>query len=162
MSEEMIIVKKQIDAVDCTDRTVEWCRLPYPGHPKGCPNYGRRRDCPPFAPHFLKKFSPPFYLVAVRFNLAAHAEKMKKKHPHWTEKQARCLLYWQPRVNKILRQACIELIKQLPPGFNFTLKPEAMRVNVITTAFKAGIPIKTRPGKYVWKIALIGKERSGR
>jgi hypothetical protein len=26
------------------------CRLPYPNHPKGCPNYGKRALCPPKAP----------------------------------------------------------------------------------------------------------------
>ena len=28
-------------------QTRESCRLPYPGHPHGCPNYGRGDECPP-------------------------------------------------------------------------------------------------------------------
>ena len=34
-------------------RARDWCRLPYPDHPRGCPNFGRRADCPPMAPLIL-------------------------------------------------------------------------------------------------------------
>ena len=31
---------------------VSLCLQPYPGHPRGCPNVGRRAECPPKAKPF--------------------------------------------------------------------------------------------------------------
>ncbi len=28
------------------------CQRPYPGHKKGCPNYGKKMGCPPHASRF--------------------------------------------------------------------------------------------------------------
>lgn len=28
----------------------DWCLIPYLGHKNGCPNYGQKKTCPPFAP----------------------------------------------------------------------------------------------------------------
>jgi len=156
----MLTVRIRLDSIDCTERAREWCKLPYPDHPKGCPAYGKRVDCPPQAKRFNEVFEPPFFLVAVRFDLTEHVAKMLKKHPKWTEKQAKCVLYWQKTVEKTLRQKCEKLISRLPNGFCYTLKPEAMGINVFTTAFKHGIPIETRPKQYVWKIAVVGKLNS--
>jgi len=156
----MLTVLIKLDRIDYTEKAREWCKLPYPDHPKGCPAYGRRKDCPPNAPRFHERFDPPFYLVAVRFDLAEHAKKMRVKHPDWSEKQARCLLYWQRQVDKQLKKECLKLLDKLPASFDYTMKPEAMGVNVITTALKIYIPIETKPQNYVWKIAIIGKRKN--
>jgi len=57
----------------------DWCKLPYPNHPKGCPNYGKRKNCPPNVPLIDKIIAPPYILVAIKFNLKEHMKKMKKK-----------------------------------------------------------------------------------
>ena len=136
-------------------RAREWCKLPYPDHPKGCLNYGKREDCPPQAPHIetFIDLTKPHYFVCQKFDLGAWANKMKEKHPEWSDRQARCCLYWQGHVRKLLR-ANIE--KNLKHGMIFTLCHEAMGVNVIKTAKQCGLDISVRPKNFVYKIALIG------
>lgn len=139
-------------------RARDWCKLPYPGHPNGCPNYGKRGSCPPQAP-FIEYWLGDYeklWLVCVEFNLAAHIDNMLFRHPHWTNRQAKCVLYWQPRMNAKLKEAIYQFIKR--PSKEVTYCPEAMGVNVIDTARKAGLPIETRPQKTVYKIALVVKQ----
>jgi len=55
-----------------SERTVKWCRLPYPGHPKGCPKYGLK-GCPPDAPPIgkLMRMDRSIYIAYSTFNLHA-------------------------------------------------------------------------------------------
>lgn len=48
-----------------------------------CPNYEKSWSCPPAAPYLKKELSKfrKFYLVYVQFDVAAHVEKVKAKHP---------------------------------------------------------------------------------
>lgn len=138
----------------------EWCKLPYPGHPKGCPNYGDPKHegvCPPSAPliHEFINTKLPIFLIVEEFNLALHVQKYKINHPNCTDKQAKCVLYWQNSVRSKLRKQC-EIFRHLHPDFIITLCPEAMGVNVIATAQIAKVPIKVKPEDIVYKIALAG------
>jgi len=140
-------------------RARDWCKLPYPDHPHGCPNYGRRASCPPRAPRVDDYFdlSQPVWLVAVEFDLQGHVDRMKRLHPGWSDRQARCVLYWQAGVNKELET----LVRYLGEnaGLCYTLCPEAMGVQVIKTANQVQIPVRPRPTSSVYKIALMGKFR---
>ena len=140
----------------------EWCKIPYPGHPKGCPNLCSGRDtCPPLAPKFLDVYDAkkPIYVVAQPFDLAAHVARMKAKHPEWSDRQARCVLYWQGGVRKLLRQKALEfkvrmeILRGHPLQIEYC--PEAMGVNVIKTAKRMSLPITTHPKELVWKIAMM-------
>ena len=137
-------------------RAREWCKLPYPNHPFGCPNYGMRDSCPPNAPLIQDyiDLSQPLWLTVIVFNLAEHILKMKQGHPSWSDRQAKCVLYWQGSVNKELRLQSSRFAKA--NNLLYTLCPEAMGVQVIKTAQLIGIPIKPRPTDYVYKIALLG------
>lgn len=135
----------------------EWCRLPYPDHPEGCPNYGNQKHfhCPPNAP-LIRDFidiERRVYLIIVEFDLLTHAMKYLAKG--WSKRQARCCLYWQNTVNKQLDTKC-QLFKWTHPDMITTRCPEGMGVNVITTAKLAGLPIKAKPKDIVYKIALAG------
>lgn len=135
----------------------EWCKLPYPDHPKGCPNYGYHKTCPPDAP-LIENFidiQKPMYLIVVEFNLGIHVRRMLQTHKGWSERQARCVLYWQAGVNKSLENECA-LFRWSHPFMLTTRCPEAMGVNVIATAQSVGIPIKVKPIEIVYKIALAG------
>lgn len=147
----------QIEKIIIDYRARDWCKLPYPDHPFGCPNYGVRNTCPPNAPLIENYFdlSQPLWFTIVAFDLSEHILKMKQKHPHWSDRQAKCVLYWQGSVNKELRLATTHFAKN--NGLAYTLCPEAMGVQVIKTAKLVGIPIKPRPIDYVFKIALLGK-----
>lgn len=101
--------------------------------------------------------SQPVWLVAVEFDLRSHVERMMHLHPGWSNRQARCVLYWQGGVNKELEDLARCFARSV--GRGYTLCPEAMGVQVIKTASRAGVPIKPRPVDLVHKIALIGETR---
>lgn len=136
----------------------KWCRLPYPGHPRGCPNIGRPPFCPPGSIYIVDYIdtTKSMYLVYARFNLAWHAEWMQKRHPGWSQRQCRNLLYWQQIVRADLKRAV-----KAATGFlrcdAATYCPEGQGVNVFVTARLAGIKLdKTRRIGIDHHIALIG------
>lgn len=138
------------------ERTREWCKFPYPGHPKGCMNYGKSEECPPKVKlvHEVFDLSKQHWFAVESFDLQEHAAKMKALHPDWSEAQQKCCLYWQNGVRKKQRQTCDEFIKN-HSGYIFTLIPEAMGVNVFRTMHRCGWKIRKNPD-FVYKVALIG------
>lgn len=136
-------------------RARKWCKLPYLDHPKGCPNYGRRVICPPQAPIWTNVMEGPYILIGVKFNLQKWIEKMKGRHPHWSDRQCRCCLYWQGKVRKRLREEC-EKIQKENPRLVVSYVPEAMGVHVFETCYKNGIKLQKNPQNIVWKIAILG------
>ena len=136
-------------------RARSWCRLPYASHKHGCPKFGKCALCPPKVCLF-KDFidtTKPMWLYYIEFDLAAHMAAKKQKHPKWTERQCRNLLYWQPTVNKELRML---VENACPENLARTFCPEAMGVNVIKTARNAGLNVSYRPRTLVYKIAIAG------
>ena len=150
----------RIERLVTSSKVGEWCLLPYPNHKGGCPNYGRK-GCPPGAGSIgdLVDLSQPIYLVAAAFNLEYQAEKMRKKYPHWTDRQCRCCLYWQGKVRAHLRRAA-----RAAMGFlgcdAYVYCPEGYGVNVFVTARLAGLKLdKTRRIKIDHHVALIGTKK---
>ena len=135
------------------------CGLPYPNHPKGCPNYNTNRgDCPPNAPYItdLLDLSRPVFMVWSEFDLAKHVEDMRKKYNDWTERQLRNVLYWQSRSKRQLESRARKLMI-LTGCDTVTYKPEANGVNVYVTASKTGLKLeKIKHLKTCHHIALIG------
>lgn len=139
-------------------RAREWCRLPYPNHPRGCPNYDTGRlSCPPDAPLVMDKFdlSKPHWFVVVEFNMKAHVEKLRAAHPDWTDRQLRCCLYWQGGVRKLLRQLSEDFVSR-NPGTEYTTCPEAMGVHVLKTLREFGVPVRKKITDTVYKVSLAG------
>lgn len=138
-------------------RARDWCKLPYPNHPRGCPNYGKKDGCPPQTPLFIDVIEPRL-LVAVKFDLGAWARRMKEKHPNWSDRQARCCLYWQGKVRKILREVCGYYSRRF--GHDAIIyKPEAMGVHVFATCATVGINLERNPQNIVYKVAIIGRKK---
>lgn len=142
-------------------RVCEMCRMPYPGHPKGCPNYGdpkKAYKCPPFVPYItdVLDFNHPMFLVHSEFNLELHASRMKTLHPNWSEVQARCVLYWQNRSRKQLSQRTTMFQTTIKANFVSTV-PEGRGVNVYATARHAGLKLERIKDITICKhVALIG------
>lgn len=147
--------------IDVTDKLIinsaarDWCVLPYPDHPKGCPNFGKKAICPPQVEYIEDWLVgvEELRFVCVSFNLKEHSERMLERNPHWSQRQARCLLYWQPKVNKALKSLVNTLVHE--NGLKITYCPEAMGVDVIKTAQSVGIPIEAPPKDIIHKIALV-------
>ena len=136
----------------------EWCLLPYPNHPKGCPNYGKKQICPPFSKPFNEIVEPPFHIVIENFDLEAQAKKMKKRHPEWSDRQCRNLLYWQKGVVKKLKGEAREFIKSQKDDLVLLEVPEANGVHVFDTCKNVGVVLEREP-KIVRKIMIIGKRK---
>ena len=135
-----------------------YCKLPYPNHPNGCPNFNKNPNCPPKVQIVEEVFdiNKDLFFVVEKFNLKTHVEQTKLNHPKWSELQLKNVLYWQGSVRKNLREKVIQYIHETDNSMIYTLLPEAMGVMVIDTAQKIGIPIERNPKNNVFKIALVG------
>lgn len=136
----------------------DWCRLPYPNHPKGCPKYGQSEGCPPRAPKVENVFdlSKPLFLINSEFDLAAHVERMRLAHPEWSDRQLRNVLYWQGTSRKQLKKR-VKQAAELVGADTFAMVPEAMGVNVYATAMLSGLKLERIKGlKTCRHVALIG------
>ena len=143
-----------------SEKTSDWCKLPYPGHSKGCPNFGKKKGCPPLASKIndILDITQNIYLVFSTFDLAAHIERMRAKHPDWSERQLRCCLYWQNKSRKDLDFNIKYCQGFLGPLVDITLDcPEATGVNVYATCYLAGLKLeKIRHLEIVHHVALLG------
>lgn len=136
-----------------------YCLKPYDGHPKGCPNFNnpKRPDCPPRAPKFDQYFdmNKSIYAIIIEFDLSSHVTRMKIANPNWSDKQARCCLYWQGSVRKELKKATAQFLKT-HPGYEISYTPEAMGLNVTETLQNVGINLEWPPIHKVCKVAIAG------
>jgi predicted metal-binding protein len=152
------------------DKTVRrLCREPYPGHPKGCPNWNKKAGCPPQAPFLYNVIDryQPIYVVWNRFDLGAHVARLKKAHPKWSPRQLTCCLYWQGTARKELRQKVLDEIADLDlcaysRSVEILYCPEACGLNVTATMKNIGIDLEWPPKRYAFQVALIGYPRSPR
>lgn len=143
------------------------CYRPYPNHKKGCPNYGKRPVCPPQAP-LLSEFLDLNYKVMavwVAMDFAAHVQRMKEKHPNWSQRQLECCLYWQGTMAKRLRrwteyQLTRTILFDTDKPLVATYCPEAMGVNVTETMKRfTQVRLEWPPQNIVYKISFVGVAR---
>lgn len=130
--------------IDYTMR--EYCTLPYPGHPEGCPHFGKRKECPPHAPlieHFMD-LSKPHYFLLIKGIHAPERSTEREEGVTW-ELSAESMLCTH-----------VKKFQESYPGTVFTLHPSAVGVDVFKTAKNIGIPLESHPEKTFHKIALIG------
>ena len=146
------LVKLSEVVYDVRARDGIWCKLSYPNHPKGCPNFPA---CPLKHPDF-KTVSDAYtwFAVVEEFDLKAHAEAMKLKHPEWSERQCRNLLYWQNGVRKRLFEKALHF-RHIGDIILTLTVPEACGVNVYETMAKVGIVIQRNPDT-VKKVMFLG------
>lgn len=134
------------------------CTKPYPGHPNGCPNFCKRPSCPPQAPLLpeVLDLSSTVCCVWNAFDLAAHVERLRARHPAWSNRQLRCCLYWQNAARKRLRERVDQLLEQ-QRGYIALYCPEGSGVNVTATMADVGIELEWPPVRVAHQVALVGK-----
>lgn len=137
------------------------CVRPYPNHKKGCPNYGRKKGCPPGVPMFdsFYDLSRPIYAIYNIFDFKGHVDRMRAKHPDWSKRQLECCLYWQGTARKKLKER-IEIFKRLA-GERYVVNavPEAMGVNVTETMKRVGVELEWPPINVAHQVAMAGMEK---
>lgn len=137
------------------------CARPYPGHPRGCPNFKVKPGCPPGAPPVERVFAAgaPLWAVVNEFDLGAHVARMRARHPGWSDRQLRCCLYWQGTARRQLEDK-IAALRAARPGLVVARCPEALGVNVTATLRLAGIDLEWPPVTIVRQVALAGSPAS--
>lgn len=136
------------------------CCMPYPNHPKGCPNFKKKQGCPPGL-NLLDKiidFDKDIYLIYTDFNINKHAKRMEKLHPGWSERQIYCCLYWQPMARKLHKEE-IEKYKKEKNLDCILTSPEAYGVNVDLLMKQIGINLEWPPRKITRVVSLAGVQK---
>jgi len=136
------------------------CSKLYPNHPKGCPNFGKKEGCPPAAPRITDTldFAQPVYAIWNRFDFGEHVERMREKHPDWSQRQLECCLYWQGTARKALREV-VERFTHIYPSRCVVMCPEAQGVNITETMKQVGVDLEWPPKVYTYQVALAGVKR---
>ena len=134
--------------------------MPYPGHPRGCPNWNRRATCPPQAPllHDVLDLKRPVHCVSNAFDLAAHVARMRARHPDWSYRKLVCCLYWQGAARKRLRERVSDFLAH-HPGCIVLYCPEANGVDVTATMAAIGVDLEWPPVSVAYQVALVGTPR---
>jgi len=145
------------------------CTRPYPRHPKGCPNYGKKYGCPPQAPLLINllDLARPTWVIYNRFDLGKHVAAKNEKHPKWSSAQLYSCLYWQGTARKELRALVKAFLHTRftspPPALRKNLVvlmcPEATGVNVTATMAAVGIHLEWPPIVYAYQVAVAGYRR---
>ncbi len=133
------------------------CSHPYPLHPKGCPNFGKRDLCPPGAPLIESVFDLSKFVYAIWniFDFGAHVQKMKAVHPDWSQRQSECCLYWQGGARKSLRDEIS--FWSLSGEWNAVLTcPEACGVNITETMKSIKEILEWPPVSKTYQVAIAG------
>lgn len=145
-----------------TDLVVDYavrklCAAPYTNHRKGCPNFGKRLDCPPHAKRIehVIDLTRDVFVIWNKFNFGKHCQRMRSKHPEWSQRQVECCLYWQGTARKQLRYKIIEF-KREHSGMTIVKNPEGAGVNVTATMEKVGIILQWPPVDTTYQIVLAG------
>jgi predicted metal-binding protein len=141
------------------------CRRPYPNHPRGCPNFGKRADCPPKARRFFDVFRlGGVFAIWNVFDFAEHTSRMRALHPEWSDRQVECCLYWQGKARKDLRAEMQRFLSAHPEyrhtSYAIVTTPEAMGVNVTATMRGIGIRLEWPPVTRAYQVALAGRLRA--
>ena len=136
------------------------CWREYAGHPKGCPNHGNRRDCPPMAPLLpdILDLDRPVYVIWNCFDFGKHRARMQERHPKWSERQLRCCLYWQGTARKQLRGQ-VQIFMFQHKDLHIIMTPEAMGVNITATMKRLGITLEWPPETITYQVALGGHRK---
>jgi predicted metal-binding protein len=138
-------------------RVRNMCSWPYYNHPMGCPNYGKKKGCPPGSKLINQRLDlrKPIYVIWNRFDFAGFVESMRIRHPHWSQRQLECCRYWQPRARKQLREQ-VEHFNKIRPGLCIVMNPESSGVNVTKTMQMVGVKLEWPPVTKTYQVVLAG------
>ncbi|KKM20124.1 hypothetical protein LCGC14_1648750 [marine sediment metagenome] len=136
------------------------CVQRYPGHPRGCPNHGKKKGCPPAALLLsaILDLGRPVLAVWNAFDFGGHVERMRIKHPEWSARQLACCLYWQGTARAAHRKE-IEAFLPDHPSLLAVTCPEACGVNVTETMRNIGIELEWPPRTVAYQVALVGSPK---
>jgi len=140
------------------------CRTPYHNHPKGCPNYGKRADCPP-CDRVDQKFdlNKPVYVIYTEYPVGEFAERMRANHPEWSNqpRQWYNCIRWQGIARKQHKQDLLGFQREFP-DLVVDQNPEALGVNVTKLMMQLGIDLEWNyhedhdPQRKTYRVSIAG------
>ena len=144
------------------------CRQAYYKHPKGCPNYNRRENCPPNTLHIFQQYDPlSIHILCVKFPFLEYISQKELLHPDWTVRALTNQRHWQGHLKGEVRRYWEE-IKGEYPLHKLIENPEGQGVNVQKTLKRYDINLKwceqnskgeiVSVPEYIYHVNLIGKE----
>ncbi|MFH1173616.1 MAG: hypothetical protein V1725_00600 [archaeon] len=157
----MIVAIDQSDIV--LDKKLQhMCKKPFYGHPHGCPNYGKKKGCPP-QPLLdrMFDFDRQLYVIYTAFPVGKFAERMHKRHADWTDRQCYNPRLWQGTARKQHDADVQQFLKQYV-GCAIIKSPEAHGVNVSGLMQSLGVildwhwPPKHSLENVVYQVSLGG------
>ena len=135
------------------------CCKPYHNHRKGCPNWDKKKGCPPklLTIDRILDLEKPTYIIYNRYNFLEHTNKMRKLHPDWTDRQVECCLYWQGTARKQLRA---EIKRFLVEHRDYYVEscPEGAGVNITETMKQVEVELEWPPKRYSYQVVLAGQD----
>lgn len=138
----------------------KWCVLPYPNHIAGCPNFGKRSDCPPKTAYFLDVYDPQVLIASLCFDFQNYLEIKKQIHSDWTDKALRNSRHFQNHLRMALRKEINDALERPElADYAAVYNPEAMGVNVHATCRKVGLELEWPPEKKMYRLAFLAKTR---
>jgi hypothetical protein len=137
------------------------CTRPYPGHKRGCPNFNKKKGCPPNTPtiYWELDLDDPIWAIWNVFDFAGHVARMKFVHPEWSDRQLANCLYWQPSARKNLRAEIANFLRTEGKNLHVLTCPEATGVNVTATMKFLGIDLEWPPKTVAYQVVLAGTKR---
>ena len=148
----------ELDRLEFINNPAKLCAKPYSGHPKGCPNLGKKSGCPPTAARFTSHITPSYFAIINEFDLALHVSRLREKHPQWTIRQLECCLYWQPRARKELRKKTLDYMIH-HQGIEICMCPEAEGIDVTHTLAHVGVYLEWPPKRIVRQVVIGGNRK---
>mgnify|MGYP001610250383 CR=1 FL=1 len=142
----------------CVDyRVRSLCVKPYYNHPSGCPNFGKRDNCPPNAPRIKNTIdlNREIYAIWNIFDFKNHCNKIREKHLNWSQRQIECCLWWQPTARKQLKKI-IKDFQKIFPNLKVIELPEAQGVDLTEIMKSIGIKLEYPPKNITYQIVLAG------
>ena len=121
------------------------CKLPFHGHAKGCPNFGKKLGCPPDIPLIDKvfDFNSDMFVIYTTFPVGEFAERMRVGHPEWSEhpRQWYNPRLWQGTARRDHRFEVEKFMGQYS-GFEVNGTPEGHGVNVTELMKEVGVELE--------------------
>ena len=161
---------EEVDPVFLNYAPGKLCRRPYPNHPRGCPNYKKKKGCPPRAKPLglILDLSVTVFAVWNVFPFRQHCRRMRKKHPEWSKRQIQNCYYWQGTARKQLREevkrffSC-EVGVRAYDHPKTVWCPEAHGINLTATMdFGFRIKLEWPPKVHTYQIVLVGEDKTFR
>jgi len=165
-------VYKEINITDYGKRYQNLCRARYHNHPKGCPNYGKRPDCPP-CELVSERFdlSKPMYVIYTEFPVGQFAERMRVNHPEWSDmpRQWYNCIRWQGSARKDhdtdIRSFKFSMLLKKNRDVVVDKNPEALGVNVTEIMKQVGIDLEWNyhenhdPERKTYRVSIAGSHK---